>query len=268
MPFVFQTYINHNYSFIFRFYFSLEFDLMNSINNKNLSISSTRFTVQEFSLKQLFLSGNIPFVIQKEFSFPNRSYIVDFFLADKLLLECSFTQSSQYDGVFRQKATLLESKAAFIKQFFSYPMCVLFESTHSIGDKLFATLMSLMPSVDYFFTSRFELLEFLPLIFQNTCLSEGVTSSGCLSSDNYYHKKSFQNQQVSLKTSKVPFNSKVVPITSFHYLNHQLSNSQLFLSSNLSNIGQEKFSLGLNKHSTENYSIFGVSNYSMEDGIL
>ena len=100
----------------------------------------------------------------QEFSFPNRSYIVDFFLQENLLLECSFTQSSQYDGLFRQKAIQLEAKSAFIKRFYPYPMCVLFESTHSIGEKLFTTLTSLMPSIDYFFTSRFELLEILPLI--------------------------------------------------------------------------------------------------------
>ena len=69
---------------------------MNSFSNKKLSNHSFRVTPQEQYLKYLFNSEAIPFVSQKSFPLPDRSYIVDFFIADRLLLECSQTSASAY----------------------------------------------------------------------------------------------------------------------------------------------------------------------------
>jgi hypothetical protein len=224
--------------------------------------------VQEFSLKQLFLSENIPFVFQKEFSFPKRSYFVDFFLQDYLLLECSFTQSSQYDGVFRQKAVLLDAKAAYIKRFFSYPMFILFESPHFIGKILFTTLCRLMPSVDQFFTSRSELLENLPKVFENNRKKQVITNSSCLSSGNSKLKKTFQNQHDSVKTSSTLVGSKISLTSSLSSSDLQFINLHEYPSPELLNQSQVIFSLMVNKQSTEDRLNFGVSNYPMEDGSL
>ncbi|MHA1966584.1 MAG: hypothetical protein ACW964_02155 [Candidatus Hodarchaeales archaeon] len=128
---------------------------------KNVSSSSFRVTTQELYLKQTFTTECISFEFQKEFVFPDRSYVVDFFLADKILLECSYTRSFKYEIAFRHKAILLEAKTAFIKQFHPYPMCVLLESERPIGTHFYQTLHKLMPSISQILTSRFELLEFL-----------------------------------------------------------------------------------------------------------
>jgi len=126
---------------------------------KNVSPSSFRATTQELYLKQIFTTECISFEFQKEFVFPDRSYVVDFFLCDKILLECSYTRSFKYEIAFRHKAILLEAKTAFIKQFHPYPMWVLLESERPIGTHFYQTLQKLMPSVAQILTSRNELLE-------------------------------------------------------------------------------------------------------------
>ena len=126
---------------------------------KNFSSSSFRVTTQELELKQILTIESIPFVFQKELVFPDRSYIVDFFLVHSILLECSFTKSFKYEVAFRHKAILLEAKTAFIKQFHNYPMWVLLEAERPVGTHFYKTLQKLMPSVDKILTSRNDLLE-------------------------------------------------------------------------------------------------------------
>lgn len=128
---------------------------------KNFSFSSLRGTTQELYLKQIFTTEAVSFEFQKEFVFSDRSFIVDFFLEQKILLECSHTKSFKYEVALRHKAIMLEAKTAFIKQFHTYPMWVLLESERPIGTLFYKTLQKLMPSVDEIFTSRNELLEYL-----------------------------------------------------------------------------------------------------------
>ncbi len=132
---------------------------------KNFPSSSFRVTPQELDLKQNLTTEGIPFVFQKEFTFSDRSYIVDFFLVHQILLECSYTRSFKYDVALRHKAISLEAKTAFIKQYYPYPMWVLFESERPIGTQFYHTLQKFTPSIDEIFTSRIELLEYLQAYF-------------------------------------------------------------------------------------------------------
>lgn len=236
--------------------------------NEKLSPILSRSTVQELSLKQLFLSERIPFIFQKEFSFSNRSYLVDFFIGNLLLLECSFTLSSHYDNVLRQKAILLDAKTAYIKRFFSYPMWVLFETSHPISDKFFTTLCRLMPSVDQFFTSRNELLEILPMIIENNHQTEAISSSIYPLIDNSSLEKTFHDHHDSRKTPSTRFGTKDTPINSLSSSNHHFVNLQKHPSPNFRNRAQVIFSQNLNKHSTEGFSNFRVSNNFLEDNLL
>lgn len=132
-----------------------------SHSTKNVSISFPLVTVQELDLYQIFTAEGIPFEFQKKLIFPDRSYVVDYFLAHSILLECSYTRSYKYEVALRHKAILLEAKTAFIKQYHSYSMWVLFESERPIGEHFFQTLQRLMPSVDKILTSREKLRELL-----------------------------------------------------------------------------------------------------------
>ena len=132
---------------------------MNSFSNKKVSNVSFRVTPQEQYLKYLFTSEAVPFISQKSFSLPDRSYIVDFFIADRLLLECSQTSAHAYQIALRLKAVQLEAKSLVLKNTFGYPMWVLFESLHPISPQLISRLSCLMPSVERIFTDPFRLLE-------------------------------------------------------------------------------------------------------------
>ena len=123
-------------------------------------------TPQELKLKQILTTLDIPFEYQKRLTFPDRSYVVDFFLASYLILECSQTWSFKYDVALRQKAILLEAKCSYLKRFHIYPIWVLFESTRPIGDLFFQTLERLMPSVDRILTSISTFLENLQGYFR------------------------------------------------------------------------------------------------------
>lgn len=133
--------------------FNLELIYMDFISNIKFTPPHSRVTPQELEVKHLLKAEGIPFVFQKELNFINRTYFVDFLIADKILLECSYTSAYQYDVVLRQKAILLEAKTSFINQFHNYSMWVLFEAKRFIGEKLHATLIQLMPSVDQIFIS-------------------------------------------------------------------------------------------------------------------
>ena len=168
---------------------------------KNISSSSFRVTTQELNLKQSFTTEGVSFIFQKEFAFPDRSYVVDFFLADYILLECSHTRSFKYEVAFRHKAVLLEAKTSFIKQFHNYPMWVLLESERPIGTHFYKTLQKLMPSVNKILTSRNELLEYLHLFFKKRSI--------------FHCKNSFSSYFFLLDSCKKPASDKYC-IESFH----------------------------------------------------
>ena len=54
---------------------------MDSKINKNFSPHSIRTTCQELQLKQIFHHKDIPFEFQKQYSLPDRQYIVDFLMS-------------------------------------------------------------------------------------------------------------------------------------------------------------------------------------------
>ncbi len=143
---------------------------------KNFSSSSFRVTTQEIDLKQIFTTEPIPFEFQKEFIFPDPSYVVDFFLVHSILLECSYTKSFKYEVAFRHKAILLEAKTAFIKQFHNYLMWVLLEAERHVGTHFYKTLQKLMPSVDKILTSRNDLLEKLRVYLNKSLKFHSVSS--------------------------------------------------------------------------------------------
>ncbi|MHA1331465.1 MAG: hypothetical protein ACTSR2_10355 [Candidatus Hodarchaeales archaeon] len=186
---------------------------MNLSFDKISSYYCSRLTVQEFSLKQSFESEGFSFVFQQSFSIGQRSFVIDFFLDFCLFLECSHTSSSQYPLVFRSKAILLESKASFLHRFYPFPMCVLFESIHPFGSKLITTLKHLMPSVSYFFTSRYDLFESLPDILNDLRSSKDFSpTKTALSESNTFEDVSLGQQ----------FNSSSFEPSSFG--SHQLIN--------------------------------------------
>lgn len=149
---------------------------MNSFPLKKGFPINPRITTQEIHLKHILTRERIPFIFQKQFHFPDRWYIVDFFLADQLVLECSQTQAFKYEVALRHKAIYLEAKAAFLKRFFDYPIWVLFESYRTIGERFVQTLARLMPSVDRILTSSALLCENLQEYFRKKQILE---SSNC-----------------------------------------------------------------------------------------
>ena len=147
-------------------------------------------------------------------------------------------------------------------------MCVLFESSHSIGEKLFTTLIGLIPSIDYFYTSSFELLENLPMVFEKNHQTHEITSSSCLSSGNSNPTKTFQNQHESKKSPSTSFCIKVTPSSSIYYSKHHFDNLHKRPYPDLLNHTIEIFSQKLNKHSIEDFSNFKVSNNVLDEGSL
>ena len=123
-------------------------------------------TPQELKLKQLLTTLGIPFELQKQLTFPDRSYVVDFFLASHLILECSQTWSFKYEVALRHKAILLEAKCSYLKRFHPFPIWVLFESARPIGELFNQTLERLMPSVDRILKSISMFLENLQGYFR------------------------------------------------------------------------------------------------------
>jgi hypothetical protein len=133
---------------------------------KKSSDSFSCKTTQELKLKQILTTLGIPFEYQKRLTFPDRSYVVDFFLASYLILECSQTWSLKYDVALRQKAILLEAKCSYLKRFHAYPIWVLFESARPIGELFCQTLERLMPSIDRILLSISMFLENLQGYFR------------------------------------------------------------------------------------------------------
>ena len=139
---------------------------MNFNNDKNSSIHPSCNTQQELQLKQLLLAESIPFEFQKVFSLPACQYVVDFFLPNRTILECSSTNMIKYQVPLRKKAIHLESKSSHLKKHnSSLSFWVLFNAPQPILESFSRTLFRLMPSVDYVFFSQKELLEYLRIYF-------------------------------------------------------------------------------------------------------
>ena len=135
---------------------------MKSKNNKSFSSHSSCTTWQELQIKQLLDLENISFEFQKEFSLPDRCYIVDFFLPQQTVLECSFTSMDRYQVAFHNKAISLEAKGFQLKKHNSHlTLWVLLETHHSISEPLTQRLIRLMPSVNKVFFSKQALHEHL-----------------------------------------------------------------------------------------------------------
>ena len=135
---------------------------MNLTNNKNF----TQITTQELQLKQMLQSEGVSFHFQKVFPLPNCQYIVDFFLPQQVILECSLTNMIKYQVPLRKKAIFLETKCFQLKDHFPIlSIWVLFESPRPILEPFSQTLIRLMPSVDQIFFSQKELLEYLRIYF-------------------------------------------------------------------------------------------------------
>ncbi len=134
---------------------------MNLKLNKKLSPIFSSMTTQELSVRQLLLQANIPFIFQQRFQLSDRYYVIDFFIKNFILLECSFSTMYKVNTAFKQKAIHLEAKCVQLKKEYDYLFLVLFESIKPVCTKLLTTLHRLMPSIDRILTSRLHLLEIL-----------------------------------------------------------------------------------------------------------
>jgi len=223
---------------------------------KNFSSSSFRVTTQELYLKQSFATEGVSFVFQKEFVFPDRSYVIDFFLEELILLECSYTRSFKYEIAFRHKAVLLEAKTSFIKQFHNYPMWVLLEAERPIGTHFYKTLQKLMPSVDEILTSRNELLEKIRVFFKKNMnfLNVSPFSSSVFSLYSYQKPSSNKDSIASLHESTTKNYYPYILFKNKHYgqLLQQPQNSPFTEKNCLFN----NYSHKLNKKSTERTEVF------------
>ena len=140
---------------------------MNFKLNYKPSDSYSAVTEQELRLKQLLSSEGIPFTFQQKFHLSNQWYIIDFFIANTILLECSATSMMKHDVALKQKALQLELKGSHLRKYVSHPIWVLFESQKPIGTQLLTTLHRLMPSVDRILTSLAMFFENLQGYFRN-----------------------------------------------------------------------------------------------------
>ena len=127
--------------------------------NKKGFDKSTSMTLQEFKIIQLLQHLEIPFLFQQRFQLSDRYYILDFFIDESILLECSFTTMYKVDVALKLKALQLEAKFVQLKKKYNYSFWVLFEAIKPINTHLLATLQRLIPSVNNILTSRNELLE-------------------------------------------------------------------------------------------------------------
>ncbi len=192
---------------------------MNSISSiKSFPINS-RVTTQEMHLKHILTREAIPFTFQKQFRFPDRWYVVDFFIADQLVLECSQTRAFKYEVALRHKAIYLEAKCSHLKRFYDYPIWILFESYRPIGELLYQTLERLMPSVDQIITSSAELREYLrEYFFKNKFSTASKLSFSSSSSSHSILKPSFEtlNRNISHNLSTQNYYSYILPESKFY----------------------------------------------------
>lgn len=146
-----------------------------NLNKKCFGIS-TSITPQELNIIQLLQHLEIPFLFQQKFQLSDRYYILDFFIDDSILLECSFTSMYKVDVALKLKALQLEAKFVQLKKKYNYSFLVLFEAIKPINTPLLTTLQRLMPSVHKILTSRNELIERLGGFFQKHLNSHKVNA--------------------------------------------------------------------------------------------
>ena len=137
------------------------------MGNKKVFTNSRDFpslpsmTLQESQIYHFLSVNSISFECQKVFQNNNRRFIVDFFIDDKIILECTSTSIKKFQVAFRQKAIQLEEKCSQLSDVFAFPIWVLFEAPRFISPQFLQTLTLLLPSVQKIFTSRQELIEIL-----------------------------------------------------------------------------------------------------------
>lgn len=129
--------------------------------NKNAFTSPSRMTWQELRIRQLLEAESIPFECQKVFRVNGRRFIVDFFIDEEVILECSATSMKKYQVAIRHKAIQLEAKCSLLSDVFSFRFWVLFHAPQPLSTLFLRNLSRLMPSVDQIFTSLPELLDVL-----------------------------------------------------------------------------------------------------------
>jgi hypothetical protein len=186
---------------------------MESSSNKKFSFKSPQMTHQEFTLRQSFIFDNIPFEYQKVFSLSDRFYVVDFFIADSIILECSYTQSFSYHVTLRHKAKLLEQKLAILKREFNHSIWVLLESERPISRRFSRSLKRFMPSVDQIMTSIVSLIEILRV---------NLSKSSKIAVKN--SNLSLSNQFFSSNNEVIPLNSNNVTKNNSFSQNHGHNN--------------------------------------------
>jgi len=177
-----------------------------NLNKKCFGIS-TSITPQELKIVQLLQHLEIPFLFQQKFQLSDRYYILDFFIDDSILLECSFTSMYKVDVALKLKALQLEAKFVQLKKKYNNSFWVLFEAIKPINTHLLTTLQRLMPSVNVILTSRNELLEKLrefllkhhnsnevnahsSVLFSFNSVNDPIFAKYCTKS---FHKSSKQN---------------------------------------------------------------------------
>ncbi len=120
-----------------------------------------RMTLQESQIYHLLQAGSIFFECQRVFRIGDRHFIVDFFIDDKIILECTSTSMKKFQVSLRQKAIQLEEKCSHLSKIFGYPVWILFEAPRSISTQFLQTLTCLLPSVERIFTSNQQFIESL-----------------------------------------------------------------------------------------------------------
>lgn len=189
--------------------------------NKKFSPVLPSMTTQELAVRQLLLQSDISFTFQQKFQLSDRYYVIDFFIKNFILLECSFSTMYKVNSAFKQKAIHLEAKCIQLKKEYGYPFLVLFESIKPVCTTLLTALRRLMPSVDRILTSRLYLLEILldpdDLLYSKlspnsleTCLKSNFLSKSTNNhgiSTTHSPKLSYTRNLSSKKGSKVCPNS-------------------------------------------------------------
>lgn len=129
--------------------------------NKKVFPKFASMTWQELAVKQLLLEEDIPFVQQKKIPLRGCHVVVDFEIANKILLEVSATRMHRHGVSLKLKALQIEVKYARIRKEYPYQLWVLFESTRRVQRRLFNGLLRRLPSTDRLFTSRSRLRKML-----------------------------------------------------------------------------------------------------------
>ncbi len=208
--------------------------------NKKLSPVFSSITTQELAVRQLLLQAKIPFTFQQKFQLSDRYYVIDFFIKNIILLECSFSTMYKVNTAFKQKAIHLEAKCVQLKKDYGYPFLVLFESIKPVCVKLLATLHRLMPSVDRILTSRLHLLEIL-LSQKDLSSLVPITNSAEVSPKNILLSKSTNSHGIkNTKSPNLLYNrnspskagSRVHPYFSEELRNNSYFSPSLFASKN------------------------------------